>query len=171
MQTLDHHTGLRNPHSGRKVTCGNSPHKLLCAILKGSCSGQDLAEFAIIFPLLILVMFGVLDLGRGFFSAITIANAAREGARYAISYGLTFDVPNNQYILDPNEVPVIENKVIDEAANSGLPLNSTNITVACPTGCGPGKNIRVSVSYQFNLLLDVILPDITINRHAEMMVP
>jgi Flp pilus assembly protein TadG len=168
MQPLDHHTGLRNPHHGRKVTCGDSPHKLLCAILKGSRSGQDLAEFAIIFPLLLLIIFGVLDLGRGFFSAITIANAAREGARYAIAYGLTYDLVTDTFIPETTE---IRNQVIREAGNAGLTLDPSNITVACPTGCGPGEDIRVSVSYQFNLLLDVILPDITINRHAEMMVP
>jgi hypothetical protein len=168
MQPLDHHTGSRNPHSGRKVTCGDSPHKLLCAILKGSPSGQDLAEFAIIVPFLIFVIFGVLDLGRGFFSAITIANAAREGARYAIAYGLTYDLATDTFIPETAE---IKNQVIREAADAGLTLNPSDITVACPTGCGPGEDIRVSVSYQFNLLLDVILPDITINRHAEMMVP
>lgn len=168
MQPLDHHTGFRNPHSARKVTCGNAPHKLLCAILKGGHSGQDLAEFAIIFPLLLLIIFGVLDLGRGFFSAITIANAAREGARYAIAYGLTYDLATDTFIPETAE---IKSQVIREAADAGLTLDPADITVVCPTGCGPGEDIRVSVSYQFNLLLDVILPDITINRHAEMMVP
>jgi Flp pilus assembly protein TadG len=44
--------------------------------------GQSLAELAISLPLLLLVVMGVFDLGRGIFYYSTIHNAAREGARF-----------------------------------------------------------------------------------------
>lgn len=46
--------------------------------------GQDLIEYAIIFPILVLILFGIFDLGRVvyFYSALT--NSAREGARKAV---------------------------------------------------------------------------------------
>ena len=43
--------------------------------------GQSLIEFALLLPILVLIIFGVLELGRAFFAFIAITNAARRGAR------------------------------------------------------------------------------------------
>ena len=45
-------------------------------------SGQSLVEFAVTIPLLLLLIMGVFDLGRGIYYYSAIHNAAREGARY-----------------------------------------------------------------------------------------
>ena len=45
-------------------------------------SGQSLLEFAITMPLLLLLVMGVFDLGRGIYYYSAIHNAAREGTRY-----------------------------------------------------------------------------------------
>jgi len=45
-------------------------------------SGQALVEFAIALPILILLVAGVLELGRGYGYAIATSDAARDGARY-----------------------------------------------------------------------------------------
>jgi hypothetical protein len=47
--------------------------------------GQTLAEFAISLPILLLLLFGVLEFGRLFQSWVTIQNSARSAARYAIT--------------------------------------------------------------------------------------
>ena len=44
--------------------------------------GQGLVEFALILPLLLLLVLGTVDLGMGFKTYIALTNAAREGARY-----------------------------------------------------------------------------------------
>src|SRR5260370_4101098 len=44
--------------------------------------GQALVEFAIALPILILVVAGVLELGRGYSYAVAVSDAARDGARY-----------------------------------------------------------------------------------------
>ena len=49
-------------------------------------SGQTLAEFALVLPMLLLLVMGVFDLGRGIFFYSAVHNAAREGARYAAVY-------------------------------------------------------------------------------------
>ena len=46
--------------------------------------GQALAEFAIIFPVFILLVVAAIDIGRGIFAYNSITNGAREGARLAI---------------------------------------------------------------------------------------
>ena len=45
--------------------------------------GQSLAEFALVLPILALLIFGLLDLGRAVYVYNTLANAARAGARVA----------------------------------------------------------------------------------------
>lgn len=46
--------------------------------------GQGLVEFAIVFPLVALMVFALFDLGRGVFVYNTVAQAARQAARAAI---------------------------------------------------------------------------------------
>lgn len=46
--------------------------------------GQDLVEFALILPLLLMLTFGIVDLARVVMTYNTLSNAAREGTRYGI---------------------------------------------------------------------------------------
>jgi Flp pilus assembly protein TadG len=46
--------------------------------------GQALVEFALIIPIFLVLVFGIVDAGRLVFTYNTIANAARAGARVAI---------------------------------------------------------------------------------------
>src|SRR5438270_13060235 len=45
---------------------------------------QALIEFALVSPVLLLLIFGILDLGRAVFYYDTLNHAAREGARAAV---------------------------------------------------------------------------------------
>jgi len=47
--------------------------------------GQALVEFAIIAPLLLLLIFGIVDLSRLYHAWVTVEGAAREGARYGVT--------------------------------------------------------------------------------------
>jgi len=125
-------------------------------------SGQELIEFALVVPLLMLILFGVLDLGRAFYASITIANAAREGARYAMFY--------------PGDTAGIRTATEREAQNSGVDLTDpakATIDVGCPLGCGRGLPIRVTVTYEFQLILTMVIPSgkIDLMQYTEMMVP
>ena len=44
--------------------------------------GGAALELAVVFPILLLLIIGVADYGRVFFTSITVANAARAGAEY-----------------------------------------------------------------------------------------
>lgn len=52
--------------------------------VRGRRSGQALVEFALVVPIFLLILFGLLDVGRAIFAYNSITNAAREGARLAI---------------------------------------------------------------------------------------
>jgi len=46
--------------------------------------GAAAVEFALILPILLLLIGGIVDFGRAFFTQVVITNAAREGARAAV---------------------------------------------------------------------------------------
>jgi hypothetical protein len=47
-------------------------------------TGQGLVEFALVFPIFIMLLLGAFDIGRAVFAYNEITNAAREGVRIAI---------------------------------------------------------------------------------------
>ena len=55
--------------------------KLIRARRKNGEKGQALVEFTLLVPIFLLLLFAIVDFGMGFYSWITITNAAREGAR------------------------------------------------------------------------------------------
>ena len=50
----------------------------------GSLRGQSLVEFALILPILLILMLGILDFGRAIAAFNSVSNGARSGARVAI---------------------------------------------------------------------------------------
>jgi Flp pilus assembly protein TadG len=49
--------------------------------------GQSLVEFALLLPLMLLIITGLFDVARAVWQENTLAYAAREGTRYAIVHG------------------------------------------------------------------------------------
>jgi Flp pilus assembly protein TadG len=47
--------------------------------------GAAMVEFAIVVPILLLIVWGMVDFSRAFFTSNSLATAVREGARYASS--------------------------------------------------------------------------------------
>jgi Flp pilus assembly protein TadG len=110
--------------------------------------GAQLVEFAIVFLLLAMLVAGVWDLGRMFNAYITIANAARDGVRYAIKLPC-FDANAAQRAALKT---TIQNTVIAEAAGSGITLAPANITIVpdpVATGCPTtgSRRLQVTVTY------------------------
>ena len=60
-------------------------------------SSQALIEFALISPVLLLLLFGIIDIGRAVFYYDTVNHAAREGARLAVK--APFTLPTNADVL------------------------------------------------------------------------
>jgi Flp pilus assembly protein TadG len=59
---------------------------------------QALIEFALISPVLLLLVFGIIDIGRAVFYYDTLNHAAREGARTAVRASST--LPTNSDVLN-----------------------------------------------------------------------
>lgn len=138
--------------------------------------GQALVELALTLPLLLVILFGVVDLGRLFYAYTTITNASREGARLGVSYGWT---------TPANTRTAITNQVTQEASNlSGLtivtqcaPYSDTPPYTYTAAYCSsasiqPGDRIQVTVSYNFEFVTLYLLgvKNLTLSNSTSMAI-
>ena len=63
----------------------SSPSRIVRILrkLRKTEAGQALVEFTMILPIFLLLLFALVDFGRGFYTWLIVTNAAREGARIA----------------------------------------------------------------------------------------
>jgi Flp pilus assembly protein TadG len=101
-------------------------------------AGQSLVEFALILPVVLLIITGLFDVARATWQENTLAYAAREGTRYAIVHG---SASLDGTVVHPsNEQPVID---VVRAAAVGVP--NVSVTVTWPDGNCYDRNCRVQV--------------------------
>ena len=97
--------------------------------------GAAALEFALLFPLLMLIVFGIIDFGRALNAQITLTQAAREGARL-------------DAVGDPNVVTATQQ------AATGLSPVSVTVTT-CPPGVAPDSDAIVRATYQFSFVTPI----------------
>jgi len=95
----------------------------------GSERGAAAVEFALVFPILILVLIGIVEYGSVFNTQLMLTSAAREGARTMAVTG---------------SAGAARTAVIDAAV--GTTLTAANVTVT-PTACTSTGNVSVTVVY------------------------
>lgn len=93
--------------------------------------GQSTVEFALILPILLLIVFGIIEFGLIFNAYVTVISSSREGARYGI-------------IGDKDEAQIIQ-KVKDTAGI--LDLSKLNVNVQ-----KTNSELTVNVIYQADVL-------------------
>lgn len=132
---------------------------------------QALIEFALVLPVLVLMLAGIVDLGNGFQTYIALSNGAREGASYAA------------YPIDGTTGgPILTNA--QARCRSALPSNlqaGQPCTAIYPgtTGGGCPANtrvvgcpVRVTASYSVNTLVGSVLgfDSFSVSPSVNMMV-
>jgi Flp pilus assembly protein TadG len=133
-------------------------------------TGQGLLEFALILPVILVLVIGALDLGMAFHVKVVLENSAREGAYYMV------------YNLDRADVPGSVNQAIAavqaEAENSGVEIAAADVTVECLVGgvvnpgCPIGSTVSVTAAHDTELLVDVFFDGpLTLTNRARMMIP
>lgn len=98
--------------------------------------GAAAVEFALVLPVLLLIVFGIIDLGRALNAQITLTEAAREGARLA-ALGESNVVSRTQ------------------AAATGLSPVSVTVTSSCPASATQTSDAVVKVSYSFSFITPI----------------
>ena len=71
--------------------------KILIKKLRKTERGQALVEFAIVSIVLLLILFLIIEVSRVLWAWITVQNAAREGARYAVTGSVSSDCENESF--------------------------------------------------------------------------
>ncbi len=109
--------------------------------------GQAIIEFAILLPLLLIVLLGITEFGRVFMTANLLTQAAREGVRIAAVGG------------DSTAVATRVNEVLSGANITILP---SGIQLAGPNPADASKKVTVTVESTFQFLGGTILPFATL---------
>jgi Flp pilus assembly protein TadG len=124
-----------------------------------SSEGVALVAFAIVVPILLLLLVGILDTGRAVNAYVTISNASREGARYAAlnptaapsAIKSSAVLPHAQQ-LDPSDLTGIQVFVTYSNANVTSTACPVPTTTAPPAGSPTPTTIpvRVDVTYPWS---------------------
>jgi Flp pilus assembly pilin Flp len=62
--------------------------------------GAAVVEFALVMPILALIVFGIIDFGRAFYTVNNIISAVREGSRYGAILSAPLSVTGQQEIRE-----------------------------------------------------------------------
>lgn len=136
-------------------------------------SGQSVVEFALLVPVMLLLMLTAIDLGRLVYGLITVTNAAKEGALVA-SQGGTYQA--GQPCSDSNTVMC---GVLTEADGGFVEVDRARVTLT-PAVCdknamypttGTPPMVTVSVDAPFRVLTpiigDIVGRDLTLTGTAD----
>jgi hypothetical protein len=101
----------------------------------GRQRGQSMVEFALVVPVFLILVFGIIDFGLGLRAWISITNAAREGARVGAVRGSCSE---------------IEAQVMN--TSGGLVTSASQIDIDPDCDGLAGDDIAVTVSYEYELI-------------------
>jgi Flp pilus assembly protein TadG len=100
--------------------------------------GTAAVEFALVLPVLLLIVFAIIDFGRALNAQLTLTAAAREGVRLA-----ALGYPD----------AAVQARV----AAAAFDLSGVTVTVvaSCPPGAGPTADAEVNASYSFSFITPI----------------
>lgn len=105
--------------------------KRLKALWKNEERGQALVEFALVGIIFFILVFRTMDVGRAVWNYNTLAQATREGARFAVVHGARCDSAAGCSAADLAAVETI-------VLNNSSGLNSSQVTVDVEWVCRTG---------------------------------
>jgi Flp pilus assembly protein TadG len=176
MSTLRERTGRASPSS-----CSDS----------GRTEGRHLIEYCLLLPLLFLLIVNVVNFGGFFCAWITVANAARAGADYAIMSGASAGAPRQATATqitslitqDISSLPNRASLVVNICQNNNGTIKTLSGTcTSIPADTEPSSFILTSIDvtytyqpfipvFQFtNLSIYATIPATTVHRRAVMRV-
>jgi Flp pilus assembly protein TadG len=101
-------------------------------------------EFALVLPILMMFVFGIVEFGRGYNARIELTAAVREGARTAALFGTTCPIPPGTQSLADCVTTTVRN------AAPGLTSSAIQVSpTPCPVDQQTGKNATVVATYPF----------------------
>lgn len=113
---------------------------------KRETNGTALIEFALVLPLLVMILFGIVEFSLALYDKAMITNASREGARA----GIVSQIPR----VTPSEIEAVVNNYCQSFLIS-FGSNTPQTTVT--PGLVFGDDLTVTVTYVYSFL---VLPNL-----------
>jgi Flp pilus assembly protein TadG len=131
--------------------------------------GSALVEFAMVLPLLCLILLGAIDFGRVSYAAMALTNAARAGAQYgALSTGKSSDTSGMQtYALASLSLDLT-----GATASAAQRCECDGTLITCTATCAGKRRIYVTVTTRANFFTITQFPgfphSLSLVRAAEL---
>ena len=107
-------------------------------------------EFAIVLPLLLMLVFGITEFGRALWTVNIMTSAAREGVRVAVVTGPDWAQVNNR-------VTTLCDAAGIRASNGPRQVQLTGIAHAGPAANDPERKVTVTVRADFHVVTGRVL--------------
>jgi Flp pilus assembly protein TadG len=102
--------------------------------------GQTTTEFAIVLPVLCLLLFGIIQFGILFNNYVTLTDAVRAGARKAaVSRQITGTSP--------------QQACVDQVKSSASDLDVSKLQTTCTSTWQPASTVTVTAQYPYSISL------------------
>jgi len=102
--------------------------------------GQTMTEFALVLPILVVLLFGIIQFGIAFNNYVTLTDAVRAGARKAAVSRASSD-------------PAGTCKAAVLAAADNLDKTDLQANLSCSSTWSPGSDVTVSADYHYDISL------------------
>lgn len=100
--------------------------------------GQSMTEFALVLPLMVVLLFGIIQFGLTFNNYISLTDAVRAGARKGAVA---------RHLNDP------VGATIDQVQKAGTDLDPADLQIDVQSSWNPGDQVKVTASYPYAIKL------------------
>jgi Flp pilus assembly protein TadG len=100
--------------------------------IKTNEQGQTMVEMAIVLPVLLVILIGIVQFGIAFNNYLTLTDAARAGARKAV-------------------VSHSASACVSQVQSSASDLKQSDLTVGCSSSWQHGSDVTVTATYPYSL--------------------
>lgn len=104
--------------------------------------GQGAVEFILVFPLVLVLMFGLFEFSRYYFTRISVQHAVREAARYAVTFRTTSGMTRAESI---------RNEVTSRTQDIGVVVD--DVALDPPDGGEPREIVRVTATFTYQWIM------------------
>ena len=126
----------QDARNSRRVTVRNRKLDKLCGSFRKQRRGAAVVEFAVVAPIFVLLVFGMIEFGRMVMVQQVITNASREGARRAV--------------LDGAATQDVVDLINDYLASGSISSATVTVTPDPPGNAAFGEPVTVLVQVPFD---------------------
>ncbi|HEU4835333.1 MAG TPA: TadE/TadG family type IV pilus assembly protein [Pyrinomonadaceae bacterium] len=129
--------------------------------------GATMAEFAIISVVFFMIIFGIIEFGRLFYTHNALTDAARRGARYAVLHEKT-DIACVKKVVVFGEANINPSTCVEtgQPLINGLTTTNVIVTYATDFGTNLGTATVEITDYRFNLSIPFARQTLTMPHYV-----